>query len=93
QQVLLTLQDSTLKLHVDSVIGQDRVQLREASLTAGKSRLETSGTLQTAAAMDYAFKGRLVDFDPTAVLQAVTPPPASTGKGRKRTAAAASKPV
>ncbi|TDY96727.1 UNVERIFIED_ORG: autotransporter secretion inner membrane protein TamB [Herbaspirillum seropedicae] len=93
QQVLLTLQDSTLKLHVDSVIGQDRVQLREASLTAGKSRLETSGTLQTAAAMEYAFKGRLVDFDPTAVLQAVTPPPASTGKGRKRTAAAASKPV
>ncbi|WP_413459635.1 translocation/assembly module TamB domain-containing protein [Herbaspirillum huttiense] len=92
QQLLLTLQDSTLKLHVDSVIGKDRVQLREASLTAGKSRLETSGTLQTVDAMDYAFKGRLVDFDPTAVLQAVMPP-ASNGKGRKRTAVAASKPI
>ncbi|BEV14642.1 translocation/assembly module TamB domain-containing protein [Herbaspirillum sp. DW155] len=81
QNVLLTLQDSTLKLRVDSLIGADRVQLREASLTAGKSRLETSGTLQTAGAMDYAFKGRLVDFDPTAVLRAVNPAPA--GKGRK----------
>jgi translocation and assembly module TamB len=35
------------------------VQLREASLTAGKSRLETSGTLQTVDAMEYALKGRL----------------------------------
>jgi translocation and assembly module TamB len=60
------------------------VQLREASLTAGKSRLETSGTLQTVDAMEYALKGRLLDFDPTAVLQAVTPPPATPAKGRTR---------
>lgn len=93
QQLLLTLQDSTLKLHVDSLIGKDRVELREASLSAGKSRLETYGTLRTVDAMDYDFKGRLVDFDPTAVLQAVTPPPASTGKGRKRAAATTSKPI
>jgi translocation and assembly module TamB len=93
QQLLLSLQDSALKLHLDSVIGKDRVQLREASLTAGKSRLETSGTLQTVDAMEYALKGRLVDFDPTAVLQAVTPPPATPAKGRKRAAAAVSKPI
>ncbi|NUT60571.1 translocation/assembly module TamB domain-containing protein [Herbaspirillum sp. C9C3] len=93
QQLLLTLQDSTLKLHVDSLIGKDQIQLRDASLSAGKSRLETSGTLQTANAMDYAFKGRLVDFDPTAVLQAVRPPPTTSGKGRKRVAATTSKPI
>ncbi|WP_039874686.1 translocation/assembly module TamB domain-containing protein [Herbaspirillum frisingense] len=91
QQLLLTLQDSALKLHLDTVIGAGRVQVREASLTAGKSRLETNGSLQTVGAMDYAFKGRLLDFDPTAVLQAVTPPPVT--KGRRTRSAAPSQPV
>ncbi|QJQ00156.1 translocation/assembly module TamB domain-containing protein [Herbaspirillum rubrisubalbicans] len=92
QQILLTLQDSALKLHVDSVIGHDRVQVRQASLTAGKSRVETTGTLQTAGAMDYEIKGRLLDFDPSAVLQAVAPPATPARKAGK-SSAPVSKPI
>lgn len=74
QQLSLSLQDRNLALAVDSLIGAEQVQLQKASLTAGKSRLEASGTLKTVGAMDYALKGKLADFDPSAFLRAVTPP-------------------
>nr|WP_198981501.1 translocation/assembly module TamB domain-containing protein [Herbaspirillum sp. ASV7] len=82
QQILLSLQDQSLKLHLDSSIGAGQVTLKEATLAAGRSHLEASGTLQTVGAMDYDIKGRLVDFDPAAVLQAVAPPPSANRKGR-----------
>ncbi|MGO0792296.1 translocation/assembly module TamB domain-containing protein [Herbaspirillum seropedicae] len=88
QQLLLTLQDSALRLHLDSTLRADTVELREASLTAGKSRLEAAGSMKTVGAMDYAFKGRLVDFDPTAVLQTVTAPTAASARRGGKTVAA-----
>ncbi|MFJ3055493.1 translocation/assembly module TamB domain-containing protein [Herbaspirillum sp. NPDC087042] len=88
QQILLTLQDQALKLHLDGTLGAGQVTLKEATLNAGRSRLEASGTLQTVGAMDYAIKGRLVDFDPAAVLQAVVPPQPATRKGRAAPAVA-----
>lgn len=93
QQILLSLQDSSLKLHLDSSIGADQVTLKEASLSAGRSRVQASGTLKTVGAMEYALKGRLLDFDPTAVLQAVAPPPATGKKRRVSTQSAAVAPV
>ncbi len=82
QQILLTLQDQSLRLHLDSSIGAGLLTLKEATLAAGRSRLEASGTLQTVGAMGYDIKGRLLDFDPAAVLQAVAPPPTANRKGR-----------
>ncbi|WP_343583455.1 translocation/assembly module TamB domain-containing protein [Herbaspirillum sp.] len=90
QQIKLALDDRELKLRVDSTIHPEDVELHQAQLAAGKSRLEAAGTLKTVGAMDYAVKGKLVDFDPTAWLHAVAPSPAAGGK--KKTAAAA-KPV
>lgn len=73
QKIALALDDRALKLRVNSTITPEQVELQQARLEAGKSRLEAAGTLRTVGAMDYAFKGKLVDFDPTAVLHAVTP--------------------
>ncbi|MBB5391076.1 MULTISPECIES: translocation/assembly module TamB domain-containing protein [unclassified Herbaspirillum] len=92
QQIKLALDDRELKLRVDSTIRPEEVELHQAQLAAGKSRVEAAGTLKTAGAMDYAIKGRLVDFDPTAWLHAVAPAPAAGGK-KKPGASAASKPV
>ncbi|MBP0597930.1 translocation/assembly module TamB domain-containing protein [Herbaspirillum sp. LeCh32-8] len=92
QQIKLALDDRDLTLRLDSTIKPDQVELAQARLTAGKSRLEATGTLKTVEAMDYAIKGKLVDFDPTAVLQAVTPAPAQ-GHRNANAAAAPAKPV
>ncbi len=93
QQILLTLQDQALKLHLDGTLGADKLTLKEATLAAGRSRLEASGTLQTVGAMDYAIKGRLVDFDPAAVLQAVSPPQPARSKRRVAARSGAVAPV
>lgn len=87
QQIKLALDDRELKLRVDSTIRPEEVELHQAQLAAGKSRVEAAGTLKTVGAMDYAIKGKLVDFDPTAWLHAVTPPPAASGKKKTATAA------
>lgn len=93
QTISLALDDRALQLRLDGTIKPDQVELRQALLAAGKSRLEASGTLGTVAAMAYAVKGKLVDFDPTAVLQAVTPPAAAKGGRKTRATATSSKPV
>ncbi|KAF1038923.1 MAG: Translocation and assembly module subunit TamB [Herbaspirillum frisingense] len=90
QQIRLALDDRELKLRVDGTVGAEQVELHQAQLSAGKSRVEAAGTLKTVGAMDYAFKGKLVDFDPTAVLHAVAPENKPAGK---RKPAAAAKPV
>ncbi|EJN02056.1 translocation/assembly module TamB domain-containing protein [Herbaspirillum sp. YR522] len=97
QQVKLALDDRQIRLRLDSTIRAEQVELHQASLAAGRSRLEASGKLDTTGAMGYAIKGRLVDFDPTAWLQAFTPSPAAKDKGRagagKPLPAATAKPV
>ncbi|MCA1324599.1 translocation/assembly module TamB domain-containing protein [Herbaspirillum sp. alder98] len=93
QQIKLALDDRDIKLRLDSSIGAEQVELRQASLAAGRSRLEASGKLNTSGAMGYAIKGRLVDFDPTAWLHALTPSDTPKGRGGKPAPAAPSKPV
>lgn len=93
QKITLALDDRALSLRVDSTITPEQVALHRAQLSAGKSRLEAAGTLRTVGAMEYAVKGKLVDFDPTAVLHAVAPDAPASGKGKKKQTAAASKPV
>ena len=95
QQIKLALDDREIKLRLDSTIHAEQVELHQASLAAGRSRLEASGKLDTTGAMGYAAKGRLVDFDPTAWLQAFTPSPPTKVRrdGGKAPPAATAKPV
>ncbi|MFL9923388.1 translocation/assembly module TamB domain-containing protein [Herbaspirillum lusitanum] len=97
QDIKLALADRNLSIKLDSSIHPEQVELHQAQLAAGKSRLEVAGTLATVGAMNYAVKGKLADFDPTAFLSAVTPPSAPAGgksaKAAKQSAAAPSKPV
>jgi len=65
QDVVLKLQDPQYGIHADAAITPEQVTLRQVSLTARKARLELAGTLATVGAMEYAFKGKLTDFDPS----------------------------
>ncbi|AKZ65550.1 hypothetical protein F506_20740 [Herbaspirillum hiltneri N3] len=65
QDVVLKLQDAQYGIHADAAITPEQVTLRQVSLTARKARLELAGTLATVGAMEYAFKGKLADFDPS----------------------------
>jgi len=65
QDIVLKLQDAVYNVLADTTITADKVTLNQVQLTAAKARLELAGTLGTVGAMDYAFKGKLSNFDPS----------------------------
>ncbi len=65
QDILLKLQDAQYSIQADAAITPEQVALKQVLLTAQKARLELAGTLGTVGAMEYAFKGKLANFDPS----------------------------
>jgi translocation and assembly module TamB len=63
--LLLQLQDKLYGIDLDASLAGGNISVRQARLSAAKARLELSGTLATDAAMAYAVKGRLSNFDPS----------------------------
>ncbi len=80
QDVVLKLQDPQYGIRADAAITPEQVTLRQVLLTARKARLELAGTLATVGAMEYAFKGKLADFDP-ALWMKTGKVPANSGNG------------
>ena len=65
QDIMLKLQDAQYSIQADAAITPEQVTLKQVLLTAQKARLELAGTLGTVGAMEYAFKGKLANFDPS----------------------------
>ena len=65
QDILLKLQDAQYGIQADVAVTPEQVTLKQVLLTAQKARLELAGTLGTVGAMEYAFKGKLANFDPS----------------------------
>ncbi|MFJ9535468.1 translocation/assembly module TamB domain-containing protein [Herbaspirillum sp. NPDC101396] len=65
QDILLKLQDAQYSIQADAAVTPEQVALKQVLLTAQKARLELAGTLGTVGAMEYAFKGKLANFDPS----------------------------
>jgi translocation and assembly module TamB len=65
QDILLKLQDAQYSIQADAAVTPEQVALKQVLLTAQKARLELAGTLGMAGAMEYAFKGKLANFDPS----------------------------
>ncbi|EJL88347.1 hypothetical protein PMI16_02525 [Herbaspirillum sp. CF444] len=83
QDIVLTLQDAVYNVQADATITADKVTLNQVLLTAAKARLELAGTLGTVGAMDYAFKGKLGNFDPSLWMHTGTVPANANNKGAK----------
>ncbi|WP_081768687.1 translocation/assembly module TamB domain-containing protein [Herbaspirillum sp. RV1423] len=64
QNIVLNLQDARYNIQADAAITADKVTLNQVQLTTAGARLELAGTLGTVGAMDFAFKGKLGNFDP-----------------------------
>jgi translocation and assembly module TamB len=63
--LLLQLQDKLYGIDLDATLADGKLSVKQARLSAAKARLELSGTLATDAAMAYAVKGQLSNFDPS----------------------------
>ena len=74
QDILLKLQDAQYSIQADAAITPEQVALKQVLLTAQKARLELAGTLGTVGAMEYAFKGKLANFDPSLWVKTGTVP-------------------
>uniref|UniRef100_UPI00035CCA42 translocation/assembly module TamB domain-containing protein n=1 Tax=Herbaspirillum lusitanum TaxID=213312 RepID=UPI00035CCA42 len=65
QDIMLKLQDAQYSIQANAAVTPEQVTLKQVLLTAQKARLELAGTLGTVGAMEYAFKGKLANFDPS----------------------------
>lgn len=86
QNIVLKLQDGFYNIHADATIHPDQVILNQLQLLAAKARLELAGTLGTVGAMDYAFKGKLSNFDPALWMHTGTVAATSGAKNKNATA-------
>lgn len=77
QQVLLTLDDSRLKVELDALIDAHKYTLNTAQFSAGAARLNLSGTILRDVRSSYALQGKLSQFDPGSWIDA-----RSAGPGR-----------
>lgn len=80
QDISLKLQDAVYNIQADASVSADKVTLKQVQLLAAKARLELAGTLGTVGAMDYAFNGKLSNFDPSLWMHTGTVPANTKGQ-------------